>query len=59
MKKILLVSERWLNLLSGSDELLKMIRENKTEDEILKSWQSELDAYKIIRKKYLLYPDFE
>ncbi len=58
-EKDFISSERWLNLLSGSDELLKMVRENKTEDEILKSWQSELDAYKIIRKKYLLYPDFE
>ncbi|HBL73984.1 MAG: hypothetical protein A2W90_12315 [Bacteroidetes bacterium GWF2_42_66] len=58
-EKDFISSERWLNLLSGSDEFLKMIRENKTEEEILKSWQSGLDAYKIIRKKYLLYPDFE
>lgn len=54
-----LSSERWLNLLSGSDELIKSIREGKTEEEILESWQPELEAYKMIRKKYLLYPDFE
>lgn len=59
VEKDFISSERWLNLLSGSDELLKMIRENKTEEEILASWQPELEAYKKIRKKYLLYPDFE
>ncbi len=58
-EKQFISSERWLNLLSGSGELLKMIRENKTEEEILKSWQAELDTYKTMRKKYLLYPDFE
>ena len=58
-EKDFISSENWLNLLSGSDQLLKLIREKKTESEILKSWKSELDAYKIIRKKYLLYPDFE
>ena len=30
-----------------------------TETEIRQSWQPALNDFKIIRKKYLLYPDFE
>jgi len=59
VEKDFLTSERWLNLLSGSDQLIKGIREGKTEEQLTASWQSELDQYKVIRKKYLLYPDFE
>ncbi|WP_289305239.1 exo-beta-N-acetylmuramidase NamZ domain-containing protein, partial [Parabacteroides goldsteinii] len=29
-----------------------------TEEEIRESWQPELDKYKQMRKKYLLYPDY-
>ncbi|MDX9882164.1 MAG: DUF1343 domain-containing protein [Prolixibacteraceae bacterium] len=58
-EKDFISSERWLNLLSGTDDFLKMIRENKTEEEITEIWKNELEAYKAIRKKYLLYPDFE
>lgn len=51
--------ENWLSLLAGTDEILKQIKAGKTEYEIEQSWQSELEKYKHIRKKYLLYPDFE
>lgn len=54
-----LTRERWLNLLAGTDDLIAKIRAGKTETEILKSWQPELDAFKKLRKKYLLYPDYE
>ncbi|MCY1721344.1 DUF1343 domain-containing protein [Prolixibacteraceae bacterium Z1-6] len=54
-----LTRENWFNLLAGTDELIKQIREGKTEEEIVKSWQPELDQFKALRKKYLLYPDFE
>jgi len=58
-EKDFLTRERWLNLLAGTDDLIKQIREGKTEAEILESWKPELDKYKQLRKKYLLYPDFE
>lgn len=58
-KEDFLTRERWLNLLAGTDSLIYQIRAGKTEDEILKSWQPELDEFKKLRKKYLLYPDFE
>lgn len=45
--------------LAGTDSLRLMIIGNKKEAEIRQSWQADITAYKIIRKKYLLYPDFE
>ena len=45
--------------LAGTDELRKQIIAGKTEAEIKESWREDLDAYKIMRKKYLLYTDFE
>ncbi|SKB68182.1 Uncharacterized conserved protein YbbC, DUF1343 family [Sphingobacterium nematocida] len=45
--------------LAGTDELRKQIIAGKTEDEIKASWQQELAEYKEMRKKYLLYKDFE
>ncbi|MFN6390617.1 MAG: DUF1343 domain-containing protein, partial [Bacteroidota bacterium] len=45
--------------LAGTDKLRKAIEAGKTEAEIRLSWQDDLKKYKAIRKKYLLYPDFE
>jgi uncharacterized protein YbbC (DUF1343 family) len=45
--------------LAGTDELRKQIINGKTEYEIRASWQPRLKEFKKIRKKYLLYPDFE
>ncbi|RUA28039.1 MAG: DUF1343 domain-containing protein, partial [Bacteroidetes bacterium] len=45
--------------LAGTDQLRKQIIEGKTEDEIRESWQKDLDKFKKIRSKYLLYQDFE
>ena len=58
-EKEFLTNERWLNLLAGTDELIKQIRAGKSEAEIVASWYDELNQYKKIRSKYLLYPDFE
>lgn len=45
--------------LAGTDQLRKEIVAGKTEQQIRAGWQAGLEAYKAIRKKYLLYPDFE
>jgi uncharacterized protein YbbC (DUF1343 family) len=45
--------------LAGSDQLRKQIIAGSTEDEIRQSWEKDIQAFKEIRKKYLLYPDFE
>jgi uncharacterized protein YbbC (DUF1343 family) len=59
VKKEFLTRESWFNTLSGTDKLLIQIKSGKSEDEIMKSFRPDLEKYKEIRKKYLLYPDFE
>jgi uncharacterized protein YbbC (DUF1343 family) len=41
----------------GSFELAKMIETGKGAEIVIKSYQQELEAFKIIRKKYLLYSE--
>lgn len=45
--------------LAGTDELRKQIVAGMDEEAIRSSWAADLDVYKQMRKKYLLYPDFE
>ena len=47
------------NRLAGNDVLMQQIKDRKSETEIRKSWQPGLEKFKAIRKKYLLYADFE
>jgi len=47
----------FFNLLAGTNELQNQIKASWTEDEIRKSWQAELNQFKLKRKKYLLYTD--
>lgn len=54
-----LTREPWFNLLAGTDEVLEKIKEGTTESELVNAWMPELKFYKALRKKYLLYPDFE
>jgi uncharacterized protein YbbC (DUF1343 family) len=44
--------------LSGTKELKEQIISGMSENEIRKTWETELAKYREIRKKYLLYPDF-
>ena len=45
----------WFDLLAGTDALRYQIVNGLSEDEIRNSWQGELDEYKNIRRKYLIY----
>lgn len=45
----------YFNTLAGTDQLKKMILEGKTTSEIEASWQSDLDTFKKLRVKYLIY----
>jgi uncharacterized protein YbbC (DUF1343 family) len=47
------------NRLSGTDVLMQQIKDGKSEEEIRKSWEPKLSEFKAIRKKYLLYEDFD
>ncbi|MDR1201533.1 MAG: DUF1343 domain-containing protein [Tannerellaceae bacterium] len=49
----------WFDLLAGTKELRRQIILGMSEDEIRATWQQELTAYKAMRKKYLLYPDYK
>jgi uncharacterized protein YbbC (DUF1343 family) len=51
-------TDNFFNKLAGNSELMAQIKTGKSEAEIRKSWQPKLQAFKKIRKKYLLYPDF-
>jgi uncharacterized protein YbbC (DUF1343 family) len=42
--------------LAGNAELRQQIKDGWTEDQIRATWQSDLDAYRKTREKYLLYP---
>lgn len=45
--------------LAGTNQLRQQIEKGMSEEEIRESWQDDLKAYKNIRKKYLIYPDWE
>jgi uncharacterized protein YbbC (DUF1343 family) len=49
----------FFRLLTGDRSIQKMIVAGKTAEEIAKTWQEEIIAFKKVRAKYLLYPDFE
>lgn len=58
-QKDMVTRKAWFNLLVGNGKLYQQLQLNKTEEEILHSWKAELDTYKLMRRKYLLYEDFE
>lgn len=53
------LKNNFINRLAGNDQLAQQVKQGKTEAEIRKSWEPALSNYKKIRKKYLLYKDFE
>ena len=53
------IKNLFFDKLAGTDQLRLAIKAGKTEEQIRKEWQLDLNAFKVIRKKYLLYPDFD
>lgn len=49
----------YFDKLAGTDKLRKQIINGETIENIRKSWQKDLNEFKKIREKYLLYTDFE
>lgn len=45
--------------LAGGNTLKQQIESGMTEAEIEATWQTDIERFKKVRKKYLLYPDFE
>ncbi len=50
-------ADRFFDLLAGTRSLREQIMEGKTEAEIRATWAEDLAAYRIIRQKYLIYPE--
>ncbi len=48
---------KYFDTLAGTDSLRKQIIEGLSEEQIKISWQADLEKYKILRKKYLLYEE--
>ena len=57
--KSLQIKDYFFTKLAGNTALMQQIVAGKSEKEIRQSWQPKLNAFKKIRKKYLLYADFE
>jgi uncharacterized protein YbbC (DUF1343 family) len=53
------LKSNFINNLAGTDQLKSQILAGKTLEEIEASWQNGLSEFKVKRKKYLLYTDFE
>ncbi len=52
-------ADLFFNKLAGNSTLMQQLKDGKTEEEIKVSWQPALQKFKEIRKRYLLYKDFE
>lgn len=46
----------WFDLLMGTDQVRKAILRGDSEKAIKETWKKKLEAYRSIRKKYVLYP---
>ena len=49
----------FFNKLAGNGKLMQQIKDGKTEEEIRNSWEPQLSNFREMRKKYLLYQDYE
>lgn len=54
-KKVFWERPQWINLLMGRSDLIEQIEAGLTEEEIVATWQKELNAFKENRSRYLLY----
>jgi uncharacterized protein YbbC (DUF1343 family) len=59
LEKKNLFFKKFFEKLAGNISLKKSIEDGDSIETIRKSWEKEVADFKIIRKKYLLYPDFE
>lgn len=58
-KDTFFLKNNFIDKLAGTDAFQQQIKSGLSEEEIRKSWQPGLEAFKVVRKKYLLYEDFE
>lgn len=58
-KDTFFLKNNFINKLAGTDFFQLQVKAGKSEAEIKKSWEPGLKTFKAIRKKYLLYKDFQ
>jgi uncharacterized protein YbbC (DUF1343 family) len=58
-KAVFFRKDEFFRLLTGDNQIRNMIENNKSSNDIWISFQHEVKQFKVIRKKYLLYSDFE
>lgn len=58
-KELFWSSKKWVSKLTGDPDFYNDVTEGMREEDIRKKWEQDLYKYKIMRRKYLLYPDFE
>lgn len=56
-KEHFFTNANFFDKLAGNDQLRKQIISSVSEEKIRQSWQEDLEKFKSIRKKYLLYPE--
>lgn len=49
----------FFNLLAGTDKIMNLIKGGANGFQIRETYQNEVEKFKLIRKKYLIYEDFE
>jgi uncharacterized protein YbbC (DUF1343 family) len=54
-----LATDYFFNKLAGNATLMEQLKSGQSAASIRASWQPGLAAFKLMRKKYLLYTDFE
>ncbi|GAB5539162.1 MAG: DUF1343 domain-containing protein [Salibacteraceae bacterium] len=58
-KEAFFLSNGFINKLAGTDALKRQIESGMSADQIRATWLNDLAEFKELRRKYLLYPDFE
>ncbi len=53
----LITRPKFLDNLTGDDEFRRLIEQGQGEEAIRATWQKDLQAYRLMRSRYLLYPD--
>jgi len=51
------LKNNFIDKLMGTDSFRLQVIAGKSEEEIIETWKDDLDKFKMIRKKYLLYPE--
>jgi len=58
-RRLFFLGNNFFEKLAGTGDLRRQLEQQVPEEEIRASWQTQLDHFKTVRSRYLLYPDIE